>query len=325
MAIKSIAADGSFEGALAVYGNEDLGGDVLEFGSCTKTLEEHGNEVPLLWQHKTDTPIGKLTLTDTPKALLAKGQLLMDLPVAKNAYLLIKNRIVKGMSIGFDSMKETVIDNVRHLKEIRLWEGSIVTFPMNEMALITSVKSWRERQVQRKQARLEGKGDFTSELADIRLQDAMYQMYQAVRYSLMSIPWTDMTPEEKIAASETCLDQFKTEYMEFLPAFLDMLDREMGSDYYTYGHEPGETKSGKKLSAATKQTIATAAAHSKSASDILTALCAEDEAATEEEAPIGTSSDKAADGTREPEPAIPIDHSASITLIGEIKALIPAA
>ena len=44
-----------------------------------------------------------LTLVDGPDALSVKGQLLMDLPAAKNAYLLIKARIVKGLSIGFDT------------------------------------------------------------------------------------------------------------------------------------------------------------------------------------------------------------------------------
>jgi HK97 family phage prohead protease len=139
MAIKQVAADGSFEGSLAVYGNVDLGGDIIEPGAFTKTIKERGDQVPMLWQHDSKRPIGMLTLIDDPDALRVKGQLLMELPDAKNAYILIKARIVKGLSIGFDTLKDTVEGAVRHLLEIRLWEGSIVTFPMNEQALITSV------------------------------------------------------------------------------------------------------------------------------------------------------------------------------------------
>ena len=49
--IKSLSADGSFEGLAAVYGNVDLGGDVIEPGAFNKTLAEKNFEVPILWQH----------------------------------------------------------------------------------------------------------------------------------------------------------------------------------------------------------------------------------------------------------------------------------
>ena len=61
MTIKSVAPDGSFTGSLAVYNNVDLGGDLIEAGAFTKTIKEHGDHVPLLWQHKADVPIGMLT------------------------------------------------------------------------------------------------------------------------------------------------------------------------------------------------------------------------------------------------------------------------
>jgi len=64
----------------------------------------------------------------------------MELPEAKKAYLLIKARIVRGLSIGFDTVKEVLDGGIRRLKELRLYEGSIVTFPMNEAAQITIVK-----------------------------------------------------------------------------------------------------------------------------------------------------------------------------------------
>jgi hypothetical protein len=46
------------------------------------------------------------------------------------------------MSIGYEALQSSMdTDGVRLLKEVRLWEGSIVTFPMNESATISSVKS----------------------------------------------------------------------------------------------------------------------------------------------------------------------------------------
>lgn len=134
------AGQGSFEGLLAVYNNVDLGGDLIEPGAFTRTLNS-GRSIPLLWQHDTSQPIGTLSLIDGPDNLRVKGQLLLELPVARDAYALLKAGVIKGLSIGYDVIRDAMDGKVRRLKELRLWEGSIVTFPMNEAAMVTSVKS----------------------------------------------------------------------------------------------------------------------------------------------------------------------------------------
>ena len=143
MEIKDISEEGTFEGVLSPYGNVDQGRDVVEAGAFTKTLKERGSIIPMLWQHDEAQPIGDLSLEDRPEGLYCKGRLLMELPEAQKAYLLMKERIVRGLSIGYEAIKDSVVSGVRHLKEIKLYEGSVVTFPMNEMALITSVKDGR--------------------------------------------------------------------------------------------------------------------------------------------------------------------------------------
>ena len=45
------------------------------------------------------------------------------------------------MSIGFETLQSSMDGDTRLLKELRLWEISVVTFPMNESAQIESVKS----------------------------------------------------------------------------------------------------------------------------------------------------------------------------------------
>ncbi len=311
MAIKQIAADGSFEGSLAVYNNVDLGGDIIAPGAFTKTIKERGNQVPMLWQHDSKRPIGMLTLIDDPDALRVKGQLLMELPDARNAYLLIKARIVKGLSIGFDTLKDTLEGTVRHLLEIRLWEGSLVTFPMNEQALITSVK-----------ARKESKEDFDTEYAEALLVDAAYQMWIALRSALCSIPWADLTREEKLAASEASIQQFLAAYMTMIPAYLDWLTEEYGDSMSYYSRKPPETKRGRVISAATKKQLTAAREHTKGADDLLIALL--DSEADDVDDDEDTSEGKAAIKP-EPEPAAPRDHSAAQTLIEQIRSSIPAA
>lgn len=307
--IKGIAEDGSFEGILSPYGNVDGGGDVVEPGAYTKTLKEGGATRPLLWQHKTDQPIGQLTLEDRPDGLWCKGQLLMELPKAKDAYLVIKARIIKGLSIGFESIKDSIESGVRHLKEIKLYEGSIVTFPMNDFALITSVKG-------SKQAGDEAEEDFNAELAEIQLQDAGYQMMCALRSALAGSLYGNLTKDEIISLSQVICQQFTEAYMAYLPTYLDFIEEEYGG-MEIWNKKRIEVKQGATFSAATKSAMQTACSMIKSGHDSLLALVSA-------EAGTATSDEKAAKSEKsEPE----VDHSAAETLsksLDGLRALIPA-
>ena len=79
------------------------------------------------------------------KGLFVKGQLAMGTQKGREAYELLKMGALDGMSIGFraDPEKQGYNENkrgVRTLKEVDLMEISLVTFPMNESALIETVK-----------------------------------------------------------------------------------------------------------------------------------------------------------------------------------------
>lgn len=276
--LKTLNEDGTFEGLLSPYNNVDAGGDVVEPGAYTKTLQENGTTVPVLWQHDQKCPIGNLELEDAPDGLHCKGQLLLELPEAKKAYLLLKAKVIKGLSIGYDAIKAQVVDGVRHLKEIRLWEGSVVTFGMNPLAVVTSVKS------------MESKGDFNEELLDRQLSDAMYQFICALQNALYGLPWSGLTRVEILSAAETVIEQFNAAYMEYLPQYLDYLAREYGLDTKSWSGQR-ETKEGRKLSSATKGSLSDCHGHIKSAFDILAALL-DEEAGDEDE----STSNKAAVG-----------------------------
>lgn len=146
--VKAVNDEGTFDGMLSVYGNLDLGGDVVERGAFTKTLHDGGDVRPLLWQHDQKQPIGTLRLRDTEVGLECRGALVMGVTRGREAHELMKAGALKGLSIGFDTIEsKAAIDGkgVRRLKEIRLWEGSLVTFPMNQMAQVSSVKSDEEK------------------------------------------------------------------------------------------------------------------------------------------------------------------------------------
>jgi HK97 family phage prohead protease len=335
--IKALQEDGSFEGVLASYNNVDLGGDSILPGAFTKTIKDRGSEIPLLWQHKSDEPIGSLTLVDLPTGLNVKGQLVMELPTAKKAYLLLKMRIIKGMSIGFDTIKDSVENGVRQLKEIRLWEGSIVTFPMNESAMVTSIKSMGGS---------ETKDDFNTELAEVQLQDAGWQMRCALFQALGSVVWASgITRDDKVTAAQTIIEQFSAVFMEYLPQYLDWLAAEYGDmelmgklrmEEKNFGAAlsrkakglvaPMELKEGKKFSAATLKSMKEAHEHVKSADDIFTALF-DDEADDDPENPADDSGDDTLkSGAATETKTEPVeDHSAAAEILTGLRSLIPKA
>lgn len=142
--LKSLSDDGTFTGYLSAFGNEDSYGDVVDPGAFTKTIAERSadNPLPFLWQHYTDEPIGVYTrLAEEDFGLYTEGKYAMGVQRAREAYELAKMRAVKGQSIGFTTIKDVIDAGVRRLKELKLWEGSQVTFPANDLATITGVKS----------------------------------------------------------------------------------------------------------------------------------------------------------------------------------------
>jgi len=141
--VKSIDDAGTFEGFASVYGNRDETGDMVMPGAFKKTLSERPT-VPVLWQHKDELVIGSGSLVDSPAGLLIKAQLDMEDPAAQHALRKMKLGLVKGLSIGYQVVKDAWEEGVRQLKEVKLYEVSVVTMPANEFATVTSVKAGRK-------------------------------------------------------------------------------------------------------------------------------------------------------------------------------------
>ena len=145
--IKATGDDGTVEGYGSVFGVRDNYDDVIAKGAFIQSLKDHkaaGTMPAMLWQHDADKPIGVWTeMVEDEKGLRIKGQLAMETVKGKEAHALLKMGALNGLSIGFMS-KEWAYDRdteVRTLTAIDLWEVSLVTFPANEKARVTNVKS----------------------------------------------------------------------------------------------------------------------------------------------------------------------------------------
>ena len=143
--IKASGEDGSVEGYGSVFGVRDNYDDVIVAGAFQASLAAHraaGTMPAMLWQHDATEPIGIWTeIVEDAKGLRMKGMLALDTARGKEAYALLKMGALNGLSIGFMSKKWSYEGDLRILAEVDLWEVSMVTFPANEAARITSVKS----------------------------------------------------------------------------------------------------------------------------------------------------------------------------------------
>lgn len=146
--IKSVSETGVFSGYGSVFHNEDSYGDVVRPGAFKKSLAEwakKGRLPPMLWQHNRREPIGVFTnMVEDEKGLFVEGRLLIDdIPQARAAYALLKEKALGGMSIGYREIliEQDHDEKVTNLLELDLWEVSVVTFPANEEATVDSVKS----------------------------------------------------------------------------------------------------------------------------------------------------------------------------------------
>lgn len=143
--LKSIQDGGEFTAYAAVYGVEDLQGDVIEKGAFTRAIaQQPAGGYPLLWSHRQDVPIGLAMLADSDRGPLVNGTIDRTDPEGEIAYQRARKGVVRGVSIGFTIPNPAAIKYkgaTRHISELKLHELSLVAIPAQEGAQILTVKS----------------------------------------------------------------------------------------------------------------------------------------------------------------------------------------
>lgn len=138
--------EGIFSGYGAVFENIDSGGDIIEPGAFAKALAGGWGRVKVLALHNDCwLPIGKpIELREDEKGLFLKAKI-SDTSMGKDIKTLLKDGVLNELSIGYEPVVfEYDETGIRHLKEVTLWEVSVVTWAMNPEAVITDYKSATE-------------------------------------------------------------------------------------------------------------------------------------------------------------------------------------
>lgn len=135
----------TIEGYASTFGNRDAVNDVVVRGAYKQTLAR-APKIKALRDHKH--PIGRIIHAEEDSTGLFVRKSISDTPLGNETVTLVEDGVLDSMSIGYEVPKggaeygmHTDGMKARLLREIKLHEVSVVTFPANEMALITGVKS----------------------------------------------------------------------------------------------------------------------------------------------------------------------------------------
>jgi len=146
--IKSVDADQRTISGVATTPEPDRVGDIVDpLGA------KFAPEIPLLWQHQHDKPVGVakfgkptkggIPFTATIAKVAEDGPLkqLVDM-----AWQPVKAKLVRGVSIGFRAIEYSYLDSggVR-FAETEIYELSLVTIPANASATIQAIKAYAEK------------------------------------------------------------------------------------------------------------------------------------------------------------------------------------
>lgn len=132
-------------GYLSTFGTEDDGGDIVLPGAFDATLSS-GRRVKFLFDHDGSKPLGPpLDLRTDDYGLFATGRM-SKTALGADVHTWLQDGAVDSWSIGYITTDQGFRESpngglTRLLKAVDLLEGSLVTVPMNPLAVVTRVKA----------------------------------------------------------------------------------------------------------------------------------------------------------------------------------------
>jgi HK97 family phage prohead protease len=139
---------------LAKFGNVDSDNDVIQKGAFKKSIQERGPEsssnrkIAFLRHHDWEKQIGVFSkLQEDDNGLFAVGRLGTS-TMGEDAWRDYQDGIIKEHSVGFQRVSDKTkfvkdtsnpLGGFTLLQEVKLWEGSAVTFGANELTNVVSI------------------------------------------------------------------------------------------------------------------------------------------------------------------------------------------
>lgn len=152
--IREEDGEGIFEGRAVVFDQKNSHGEIFERGAFKESLKTRGAKgIKMLFSHDRAQPIGKWEeIREDRTGLFVRGRLLMKLQKAQEAFLLMKEEILDGLSIGFRPVEESFNNDKGAfiVRKADLREISPVLIPSDSGALISKVRDATPEEVRTK-------------------------------------------------------------------------------------------------------------------------------------------------------------------------------
>lgn len=193
-AVKDIdTKEGIVTGYFSIYGNKDSDGDIVMPGAYRKTLKENGpgSDKPRilhLYMHDPFKPLAKPHVLKEDKTGLYFESKISHTALGKDVIQLYVDGVLTEHSIGYQIVKREVdeAEETQKLIEVKLWEGSTVSWGANMEALVTGVKDinpdkdmWDQLFEKMDTLERASKGSYTDETAR-QLEIAFKQIQQLI-------------------------------------------------------------------------------------------------------------------------------------------------
>ena len=137
---------GQVEAVFSIFNSLDSDGDVVMPGAVKSGFKN--NQVPMVWSHKWDMPIGKGTINQDKDKAVFKGEFFMDTESGKEAYNLVKNMgDMQQWSFGYKvndsefAKADGQDSDARFLKDLTVYEVSPVLVGANQDTYTLAIKS----------------------------------------------------------------------------------------------------------------------------------------------------------------------------------------
>lgn len=131
------------KGYFSVFGNVDSDKDIIEYGAYTKTIAEN-KRIKHLYQHDPRQPLsglknGTLKLWEDNYGLKFESHI-SDTSIGRDVVKLYDDGVIDEHSVGIEVVKSFKREGNRIINEVKMWEGSTVTWGANSSALVTEIK-----------------------------------------------------------------------------------------------------------------------------------------------------------------------------------------
>ncbi len=141
----------TISGYAAVWGNKDDARDILIKGCCAKSIADRGpqsttnRKIILLWMHDCSEPLGKILVLKEDETGLYFEAEIDKIPEGDRCLAQLKSGTLNQFSIGYmyiwDKLEYDAEQDAFIVKEISLFEISVVSIGMNEMTMFLGLKT----------------------------------------------------------------------------------------------------------------------------------------------------------------------------------------